>query len=92
MGKKFQILEINHANLFSKMCVVDINNKADKRVIHVETVGWADNIAKGIEMSDDFRVLAGAGYMLGGEKPVKDWAPNDIVEEQFYPEELDNRG
>lgn len=92
MGKRFKILEINHANQFSKMRVADVNNEDDQRVLHMEPAGWDKNTATGIEMSGDYRVLAGAGYVLKGDKLVSDWAVDDIVEEQFYPETVDNRG
>jgi len=92
MGKRFKILDIKPADQFSKVLVADVTNEADQRILHIQPADWAENTAKGIEMSGDYRVLTGTGYVLKGEKPVCDWAIDDIVEEQFYPETLDNRG
>lgn len=90
MGKRFKIIDIATNSKFSKVLVVDVDNNADERVLHLESTNG--NVAKGVEMSPDYtEIMDGPGYVLEGIKPLCKWEKGDIVEEQFYPEELDNR-
>ena len=90
MGKLFRIVSINHAAEFSHAFVVDENNAEDHRYLHLER--FLEHQAKGLETDSNWSVIPDApGYILLGNSNLGKWKKGDLVTEQVYPEEFDNR-
>lgn len=59
------------------------------RILNLNPV--RENEASGIEMDLEGKLLEdSSGYLLVGNKPLKDWEPGDIVAEELYPVNMDN--
>lgn len=90
MGNQFRILHITHAKGFSHAIITNVNNAADIRHLHLEP--FLDRYAKGLETDNNWIDVPNApGYFLKGDVNFGTWKEGDIVTEQYYPEEYDNR-
>ena len=90
MGQLFRIEQITHSEAFSHAIVTDKNNPKDKRYLYLEP--FHDKQAKGLETDNTWTAIPDCpGYILRGESNLDYWKDGDIIREQFYPEESDNR-
>lgn len=90
MGKAFVIISIGDtSNGAKKASIRPLGEQNGRpRILHLEQ--FQQFGASGIELDEKGEVLDNtSGYMLTGEKPLKDWQSGDIVEEAFYPAKLD---